>query len=217
MKSKRNYSVYIHKNKINNKIYVGITSQIPYKRWEGGHGYKRNFFYNAIKKYGWNNFEHKILFTNLTKEEAEKKEIELIKLYKSNNKNYGYNICAGGCVNSGFHLSNEAKEKLRQYRLGKSPANKGKSASEEKKKKISISQKGKPKPKLKGRKLTIEHRLKLSKKIICVDTGEIFLSIKSACEKYNLLQTAMSNCLKKRTKSCKGLHWEYYNEEIKNE
>ena len=63
----------------NNKVYVGITCRKPKYRWDNGNGYKNNkYMTNAIQKYGWNNIEHKILFTDLMKEEAERKEIELI-------------------------------------------------------------------------------------------------------------------------------------------
>ncbi len=66
------YIVYQHKNKINGKIYIGITMQEPEKRWgSNGCNYKSSpHFYAAIKKYGWDNFEHNILFTNLTKKQA---------------------------------------------------------------------------------------------------------------------------------------------------
>lgn len=74
-----NYKVYCHISP-NNKVYIGITQQEPKQRWQGGKGYKENqYFYRAIQKYGWDNFQHEILFENLTKQEAEKKEIELIK------------------------------------------------------------------------------------------------------------------------------------------
>ena len=74
------YTVYQHKNKINGKVYIGITMQEPEKRWGvNGRNYKSSpHFYSAIQKYGWDNFEHNILFTNLTKEEACLKEIEFI-------------------------------------------------------------------------------------------------------------------------------------------
>ena len=69
------YTVYQHKNKINGKNYFGITSKNPEERWKKGEGYKSSpHFYLAIKKYGWDNFEHNILFEGLTKEEACLKE-----------------------------------------------------------------------------------------------------------------------------------------------
>jgi hypothetical protein len=48
------YTVYQHKNKINNKVYIGITSQNPQIRWGSqGCNYKSSpYFYNAIQKYG---------------------------------------------------------------------------------------------------------------------------------------------------------------------
>ena len=64
------------------KIYIGITSQNPHKRWKKGEGYKTQPFYGAVTKYGWDNISHEILFTNLTEDEAVQKESDLIKLYK---------------------------------------------------------------------------------------------------------------------------------------
>ena len=87
-KNMNNYTVYIHKCP-NNKVYVGITSQKVEKRWKQGSTYKDNkHFYNAIKKYGWNNIEHIVLFTNLSDKEAFVKEQELIKEYDKNNSEY---------------------------------------------------------------------------------------------------------------------------------
>ena len=66
-----NYKVYKHTNKTNNKVYIGITQQKLEKRWQNGYGYKEQiYFYNAIKKYGWDNFNHELLFDNLTEEQA---------------------------------------------------------------------------------------------------------------------------------------------------
>lgn len=67
-------------------------------RWgRDGTGYKgKTHFWNAIQKYGWNNFKHEILFDNLTKNEAALKEQELIAFYNSNNPKYGYNMSSGG-------------------------------------------------------------------------------------------------------------------------
>ena len=77
-----NWKVYCHTNIINNKKYIGITSKDnPNDRWKNGNGYiNRNHphFENAIKKYGWNNFKHEILFSGLTQEDALLKENSLI-------------------------------------------------------------------------------------------------------------------------------------------
>ena len=53
--SKEEYTVYIHTNKSNNKVYIGITKQTPERRWgKNGINYKSTpYFYSAIKKYGW--------------------------------------------------------------------------------------------------------------------------------------------------------------------
>lgn len=89
------YIVYVHKNKVNGKCYVGITSNSPEVRWQNGNGYKTQpKFYNAIKKYGWDGFYHQIMATRLTEEKAKQMEQRLIKYYDSFNN--GYNATLGG-------------------------------------------------------------------------------------------------------------------------
>ena len=93
------YTVYCHINKINGKVYVGLTSQPRVQdRWgKDGKGYQKcSYFWKAIQKYGWNNFEHIILEYGLTKEEANEKEKYYVTLYKANNRNFGYNLREGG-------------------------------------------------------------------------------------------------------------------------
>lgn len=95
-----------------NKRHIGITSQKPERRWrKDGNGYKDHlYFWRAIQKYGWNNFNHDILFDNLTQEEAEQKEVELIAYYNSNNVNYGYNMSVGRESGlKGYKYSDEQK------------------------------------------------------------------------------------------------------------
>ena len=95
--NERIYNVYIHTSP-SNKVYIGITSMNPpEKRWKNGLGYYQNkHFYNAIQKYGWDNFKHEIVFRNLTKKEAEDKEVELIASYDATNRENGYNKDNGG-------------------------------------------------------------------------------------------------------------------------
>ena len=106
----RKYVVYAHINKANGKIYIGQTSVRPETRWRAGQGYVNNsYFYNAIQKYGWDEFEHKIIAKNLTQNEANIMEEELIKKYQSTDRNKGYNIMFGGDNHS---LNDETKKKL---------------------------------------------------------------------------------------------------------
>lgn len=88
------FIVYEHVNLFNNKRYIGITSQIPEVRWQRDGGYRENtIFFRAIKKYGWDNFEHNILYEGLSNREALEIESTLIKKYKS--LGVSYNISDG--------------------------------------------------------------------------------------------------------------------------
>ena len=301
LKVENNYTVYMHKNKINGKVYIGITSLKTWRRWDCGRGYKNQIlFYRAIEKYNWNNFEHIILYEKLTKEEAEQKEIELIAYYKSNNKKYGYNIANGG--NSIGSASEETRkkmsermkknnpmknketvEKMRQSQLGKKlseehkqkliNANKGRKRTEEEKEKNRVAhlgekngmygRRGKNHPSYgkhlteetkqkiskkskghiapnKGKKLTNEEKVKISiatkkamqtpeikvklckpktiinkskwKKVICIETNEIFESITLASKNKNCKSGDISRVCKGKSKTCGGYHWKYYEE-----
>jgi predicted GIY-YIG superfamily endonuclease len=106
------WSVYKHVAS-NNKVYVGITSNIK-NRWAGNGYYYHlsdTIFSRALKKYGWDSFEHVVLYTNLSKEEAVAKEIELIKYYKS--INMSYNTTDGGEGYSGKHSEEHIKNRVR--------------------------------------------------------------------------------------------------------
>ena len=93
------YCVYAHINMTNGKIYIGQTKRgyNPNKRWNNGDGYKDNeHFYRAIQKYGWDNFDHEIIASNLTVDEANHFEELLIKELDTMNPEKGYNLRSGG-------------------------------------------------------------------------------------------------------------------------
>lgn len=156
----KNYCVYKHTCP-NGKVYIGITNCDPLLRWRNsGAGYSRQIFFRAIQKYGWDNIQHEIICEGLSKEEAEAKEIELITLYQSNNRNFGYNISGGGegflgvtPWNKGGHISEETKEKIRR-------ANIGKKTSAQTRMKLSLSKIGNQNAK--GNVLSEETRKKIS-------------------------------------------------------
>lgn len=90
----KTWTVYKHISP-SNGVYIGITYLKPEQRWRDGKGYKRHpYFYNAILKYGWDNFKHEILYVGLSKKEADAKETELIAYYRT--VGTCYNISDGG-------------------------------------------------------------------------------------------------------------------------
>ena len=54
----------------------------------------------------------------------------------------------------------------------------------------------------------------LSKKVICITTGEIFNSMREACRKYNIHTGSMTECCQGKRKTAGGYKWEYFKEEI---
>lgn len=129
----RNYKLYVHISP-SGKRYYGITSKKRVQnRWNNGRGYIGNeHFTRAINKYGWDNFEHIVLFDNLTKEEACLLEQFYIALYDTTNPKYGYNNTNGG--EHGL-ASEQTKKKI-------SEAKKGGHHTEETKNKMSEAKKG---------------------------------------------------------------------------
>jgi len=127
------YCVYKHTTP-NGKVYIGITSQRPENRFKNGGGYWHNeHFLRAISLYGWENIQHEILKTGLTRWQAIKEEKRLIAAYDSTNYENGYNKMTGGDgigthtqetieylrkINTGKHWTKEQKEAQRQRKLG---------------------------------------------------------------------------------------------------
>ena len=122
------YTVYKHTSP-SGKVYIGITKRKPEYRWNKGKGYRKDqlLFYRAIKKYGWDNFTHEILYTGLSEKDAKNIEISLIRQYKS--LGMSYNITDGGDGGRGLHnkrkkMSDETKLKMSKSRKGLLAGNK---------------------------------------------------------------------------------------------
>lgn len=112
------YSVYCHISP-SGKRYIGITKKAPAKRWNYGHGYTNNeHFTRAIKKYGWDSFQHIIICDGLSMKDASAMEIELIKEYDTTDQSKGYNIALGG-INEGQQFSTQIREKISKAKRGK--------------------------------------------------------------------------------------------------
>ena len=193
-----------------------------------GNGYKSSpYFYSAIQKYGWDNFEHNILYDNFTKEEACKKEQELIQKFQSMDRSFGYNSTSGGEM---FVMNPETKSKI-SNKLKRNTNGLGYPCSEEKRQKISKAQK--------GRKLTEEHKQKLSKAakqrhvpcseqkrkilsqnyphkkpVYCLELDIVFESVQECSRVLDILATNISKLCNGRGKTLKGYHLSYYNDTI---
>lgn len=145
------YYAYLITNNVNNKVYVGITIN-PYERWLRHQSTARNtksktsYLYNAMRKYGLENFSFEVIAGFKSAEDCSLFEIEKIKQMRSDNIP-NYNLHDGGNLghsmtpdhpkweewfNSikenaiGNSTDIEAKEawrsKLREKRKGKTPA-----------------------------------------------------------------------------------------------
>lgn len=111
--------IYKYENKINHKVYIGQTTDLVSRK--ASHRYKSTFtkskFYNAIRKYGWDNFDFDII-AQVEEDTLEKVtevldnlEVRFIEEYDS--FNHGYNSTTGGHSYRGKVVSEEFKEYCR--------------------------------------------------------------------------------------------------------
>lgn len=117
------FYIYCYKNRANEKCYIGKTNNISRRKSR----HKRNAFidkltlpfYNALRKYGEDSFEFSILDTFHLEDIIFDLEKFYISAYKSNNRDYGYNITFGGEGSSGTkHNDNQKRSnKLKKGEL----------------------------------------------------------------------------------------------------
>lgn len=93
--------IYVIKNHINNKLYIGQTTRIIEIRWKEHirHSkYDDLIIYRAIRKYGVQNFYieklEEVIYNK--QEELDARETYYISLYNTIDKSKGYNISTGG-------------------------------------------------------------------------------------------------------------------------
>lgn len=199
------HCIYMHQNQINGKVYIGQTNNLKV-RWNP-HSYKgSSYFYNAILKYGWDKFSHKIIENNIPSEKIDAREKYWINYYESNNKDKGYNLTSGGTNN--YNLSLESKKKIQKSNqlfwknFFTNPETK---------------ELGKEK---------IENLAKLTrKKVVCLNNNKVFISVLEASKYANLKSaSSISRCCSGERKTAgkdpitkERLKWAYYNEEKEKE
>lgn len=106
------YYLYKIVNQINGKLYVGITSQ-PEKRKQrhfSKHGHSAfSIIRLAMDKYGKNNFSFEIICIG-EKEYILDLEVKAISLYRTREKEFGYNIKQGGQSGAGYLVGGSTKD-----------------------------------------------------------------------------------------------------------
>lgn len=213
------YSVYKHTCP-NGKVYIGLTCRDPKERWHGGHGYKSNpHFYNAIKKYGWNNIKHEILCSELSKEDASDYERLFIFIYNSTDRRYGYNHETGGTI--GYTHSEDTRHTLSEIgktKVGKLNSFFGYKHSDESKIKMSEAKKKNPNTKLnaliggaalaeKTKKAVLQYDLEGNLIAEYESTTEASLKMTNGKNKFSHISAVCNKRENRRT--CFGYVWKY--------
>ena len=249
-----NYCVYIHTSP-SGKRYVGQTGKLPEERW-GKDGvrylhkrkngeYQHPAFANALLKYGWENFDHEIIASNLTKEEADNFEKLLIEKLDTMSPKFGYNCKEGGAggnfseetlkkmseSHKGVKQSEETIKKRAEKLRGENNYNYGKHLPEEIRKKISETLKGnkisdgtkrKISESLKGKRMGAERFG--SKMIVQYDMYgnliKIWDSIADAGRELKINKGNIAKCCDNTNETCKtagGYIWKFFGDELTEE
>jgi group I intron endonuclease len=137
--------VYLIRNTINGKCYVGQTTQTLQRRLNT-HKTKAKSgstspLYCAIRKYGWDSFEVSVLTVVDNLEALNEAERKYVAEYRSTDREFGYNLAEGGNSNSGWVMREETKLRIGQSNRGK-PGRKGIALSEEHRRKLGDARRG---------------------------------------------------------------------------
>jgi group I intron endonuclease len=164
--------IYLVRNKVNGKVYVGKTTQALEARWRQhvrDSRKKVTHFYLALRKYGLSAFELSVLSSSAeSHEQLNEQEIYFIAKFKANDRAIGYNTTKGGDgVMAGRHqsivsrakigLAHRGKRRRASWRRNMALARLGKKLSEQAKQNMSQARKDVPlsevhKAKLRGKR-----------------------------------------------------------------
>lgn len=220
----KEYCVYVHQL-FDGRMYFGATCQKPSRRWRKGEGYSGTNFHQAIQEYGWDSFNHVVLEEHLTEKEAHYIERFLIKKYKTQHIENGFNVCGGGKgwtnptddqkkrfsdwskkANTGRKHTDEYKAKMSERMKENNPNKNGRCMTEDRIKQFAGYAR-KPKPESQRKKMSQSSK---KRKIQCVETGEVFNSMKEAAELLGLCYTSITCAVYDSHRRAGGYHWKTY-------
>ena len=234
--------IYKVTNLINGKVYIGqTTTSLEQRKREHeyrAHSEKRQtYFYNALNLYGSKNFKWEIIEKNIEFNELNDREKYWIFQYKSNLKDFGYNMTKGG-----DNADNLNKWRKENPELASLEAHKGwnkmkQILSENPEKELVRKEKAKngaqkyakehiEEIKQRSYQIYLQHkdaqektlqdnRKKQMKKVRCIETNIIYESINEAGRQTNNSPSNIKQCCDGIRKSAgkdnnhKKLHWEY--------
>jgi group I intron endonuclease len=222
--------IYLLRNKINNKVYIGKAVNIRKRlsSHKNSHHYARMQglpIVRSIRKHGWENFEISILecFDKIDNNKLLEIEADYIKKYDATNPKIGYNLVAFGMGTTGYKHTEETKRKLSEMKKGEKNFLFGKHLKEETKQKLREKTterhrtiwSGENNPRF-GIKHTLEARKKMSDatkgknnkpvKQIDLKTGEVIKIWHSAIEAAKFLNPKMTSG-SPITQICKKRTW----------
>lgn len=225
--------IYKAKNLINGKQYIGktvYTMEIRMSKHISNLSTKKKShypLYSAIKKYGKDNFEWTVIDNAETEDELNEKEIYWIKHYCTLSPN-GYNLSLGGDGQTGFKHSELSKQKISKnsYWNGKEGINKGRKFTEKHRENLSKAHKGKPTKIVyddRVRKILSEQKLGIKnpmygkipanvKKVINLDTLEVFDSLHDITNKTGISWQNIGSVCRGKRKKAGGYRWMFYDE-----
>jgi len=227
---KINGLIYVFENKENHKLYVGQTTKLLKQRINGhisqANQYKKlnknHKFYNALNKYGKKGFHIYTIDKSDTLKGLNHKEKEWIKILKSVEN--GYNNTDGGkngklseeiikkrrkkviCLDTNeiFNSIEDASKKynLCASRLSEVCNGKGYKAGNKEWSFYSDYCKG------------LKNKKRKYRKIICLETNEVFNTIAEISKKYNIDYSNINDYIHNHDKRtiCNGFHFIYYDE-----
>ena len=226
----RTWCVYMHENRTDGKKYIGITGQRPEKRWRNGAGYANNaHFARAIARDGWDNFRHEILYTGLTKPEAESLEVELIAKYRTQDPAKGYNLAPGGFAPSASASTRRKMARAQralwataEHREKMSAARMGHIVSETTRKKIRAANMRHPVSEAARQRMSASHadvsgaKNPRARAVVCLTTGKVYATAAEAAKDCGTYKSDIAKCCKGTAKTAGGYRWSYYEEDTRS-
>lgn len=126
--------IYITRNLINNKLYIGQRK--IYEKWKTYLG-SGILIKKAISKYGKENFKRYIIYYAKDQETLNEYELFYTKVFDVVKSKKWYNVCYGGGGTSGYHHTEEHKRKLSKSKIGEFNPNYNRKYTEEEKRLLS--------------------------------------------------------------------------------